>query len=200
MNELGSPRYSIIAIISFIFAFLFPPLGIVLGIIALNKIKKDSNLKGKGVSVAALSVGIFIIICFTLLYALLYMSSPMAMAPHNIKKFCRNVDDVEVDIKDICYKGNYLNVEYKVISDNNNITGISLVSYFISNNENTYNVEVSLNTPAIFSTHFGHGFEGEVIDSIEIFPFVSIETSDGGKITGPCPNPIETIDDILECP
>ncbi len=43
-NQIGD--YSLFAIVAFIFAFVFWPVGLVLGIIALDDIKKHPKLKG----------------------------------------------------------------------------------------------------------------------------------------------------------
>ncbi len=43
-NQVGD--YSLFAIVAFIFAFVFWPVGLVLGIIALDDIKKHPKLKG----------------------------------------------------------------------------------------------------------------------------------------------------------
>ncbi|MAF37128.1 hypothetical protein CL622_08510 [archaeon] len=63
------------AIFALIFAFLIPPLGIILGIVSLVKIKNDQSLTGKGLAIAGIIIGslitIFIIlqlIAVTLLF------------------------------------------------------------------------------------------------------------------------------------
>ena len=56
------------SILSIIFAFLIPLLGILFSIIALVKIKNESNLKGKGLAIAGLIVGgILLIPAFSIL-------------------------------------------------------------------------------------------------------------------------------------
>ncbi len=47
------------SILSIIFAFLFSPLGIIFGIVALVKIKRDPSLKGKVLAIVGLVVGGF---------------------------------------------------------------------------------------------------------------------------------------------
>jgi hypothetical protein len=42
--------YSLFSILAIIFAFVLFPLGIIFGIIALNEIKENPNLKGKGLA------------------------------------------------------------------------------------------------------------------------------------------------------
>jgi hypothetical protein len=49
-------RYNVLSIVGFIFAFLFPPVGFILGIIALSQIKK-TNEKGRGLAIAAIVLG-----------------------------------------------------------------------------------------------------------------------------------------------
>lgn len=51
-------KYNIWAILSLIFAFIFWPLGIVFGIIALMQIKKNPMFKGKGLAIAGLVISI----------------------------------------------------------------------------------------------------------------------------------------------
>lgn len=48
-------KYNTLAILSFVFSFLFFPAGFILGIIALSHIKK-SNEKGKGLAIAAIVI------------------------------------------------------------------------------------------------------------------------------------------------
>jgi hypothetical protein len=55
-NQQKSSDYNILSIIGFIFAFVFPPAGFVLGIIALSQIKR-TNEKGRGLAIAAIVLG-----------------------------------------------------------------------------------------------------------------------------------------------
>ncbi|MBU1204696.1 MAG: DUF4190 domain-containing protein [Nanoarchaeota archaeon] len=67
-NKMPLPREkssdtSILPILSLIFAFLFPIVGLILGIIALSKIKKDPSLKGRGLAIAGVIISsLFMII------------------------------------------------------------------------------------------------------------------------------------------
>jgi hypothetical protein len=48
-------EYNLLAILSFIFAFVFFPAGLVLGIVALTQIKKTKE-KGQGLAIASLVI------------------------------------------------------------------------------------------------------------------------------------------------
>ena len=64
---------SIWAILALVFAFVAPPLGIIFGIIALREIKKNPNLKGRGLAIAGIVIGsIFILIFISLIGFLAY--------------------------------------------------------------------------------------------------------------------------------
>jgi hypothetical protein len=52
----------IFSILALIFGFIFSIVGIIFGIIALYKIKRHDNLKGKGMAIAGIIIGIFITI------------------------------------------------------------------------------------------------------------------------------------------
>lgn len=67
-QSIHQQKMCIWSILSIIFAFLFPLLGIILGIVALIKIKENSNLKGKGLAIAGLTIGtLFLILSFVLI-------------------------------------------------------------------------------------------------------------------------------------
>ncbi len=51
-------KTNVLAILSLIFAFLFPPLGLIFGIIALVQISKDPFQKGKGLAIAGIIISI----------------------------------------------------------------------------------------------------------------------------------------------
>jgi hypothetical protein len=55
-QQQQSSEYNVLSIIGFIFAFVFPPVGFILGIIALSHIKK-TNEKGRGLAIAAIVLG-----------------------------------------------------------------------------------------------------------------------------------------------
>ncbi len=61
-------KYNTLSIIGFIFAFIFPPAGFILGIIALSQIKKEGE-KGKGLAIAAVTLGaaFFLLIFFLII-------------------------------------------------------------------------------------------------------------------------------------
>ena len=65
------------ALISFILSFLFPPLGLVFGIIALVQISKNERYKGKGFAIAGVIISSVILAVFLLMLAsvLVYLST-----------------------------------------------------------------------------------------------------------------------------
>ncbi len=67
---MGEKKYNTLAILAIIFAFLFPLAGIILGIIALNQIKKTGE-KGKGLAIAAIILPIVMIILVGIVWAII---------------------------------------------------------------------------------------------------------------------------------
>jgi hypothetical protein len=59
---------STLSAIALVCAFLFPPAGFILGIIALVEINKKSQLKGKGLAIAAIVISIIWPIFLLLLF------------------------------------------------------------------------------------------------------------------------------------
>jgi len=64
LPEKSSQKTSILAILSLIFAFLFPLAGLILGIIALSEIKKNPSIKGRGLAIAGIIISSFSIIIY----------------------------------------------------------------------------------------------------------------------------------------
>ena len=65
-----APHTNVMAILSIIFAFVFGPLGIIFGIIALSQIKKDPSATGKKLALAGIIIPIIGIIIAAILAAL----------------------------------------------------------------------------------------------------------------------------------
>jgi len=66
-----SKGYNLLSILSFIFAFVFFPAGLVLGIVALHQIKKTKE-RGEGLAIAAIvlaGLGFVMIILLAILWA-----------------------------------------------------------------------------------------------------------------------------------
>ena len=105
------------SILSIVCAFLFSPLGIVFGIVALVRIKRNPTLKGKGLAIAGIAIGVVLPLLFLLLMVLfgiiLGFSSNSAIEdtsssqPSNGDLFsdtiCENVGDCPDDM--ICFGG-----------------------------------------------------------------------------------------------
>lgn len=53
---------NVMAILSLIFAILFPPLGLTFGIIALVQIKNNPNQKGKGLAIAGTIISLVLLL------------------------------------------------------------------------------------------------------------------------------------------
>ncbi len=57
-NQGQQQKTSVLAILALIFAFIMPIVGLILGIIALIQINKNPNIKGKGISIAAIIISV----------------------------------------------------------------------------------------------------------------------------------------------
>ena len=102
---------SIWAILAIIFAFVFSPLGIIFGIVALREIKNNPNLKGRGLAIAGIVIGgIFILIIITaILLPLIYFGalSPDKQLPDkcilqsgiSCAAFKATADDITISIQ-----------------------------------------------------------------------------------------------------
>ncbi|MFP4567699.1 MAG: DUF4190 domain-containing protein [Candidatus Woesearchaeota archaeon] len=78
-----SEKTPTIAILAIIFAVILPIVGVILGIIALTKINKTPEKKGKGLAIAAIIVGgiLTLPILFALIGAFAYFG---ALSPSNV--------------------------------------------------------------------------------------------------------------------
>ena len=74
LPEKSSQKTSILAILSLIFAFLFPLVGLISGIIALSEIKKNPSIKGRGLAIAGIIISSF----FVLIYLVLLLIGGLA--------------------------------------------------------------------------------------------------------------------------
>ncbi len=81
LPEKSSQKTSVLAILSLIFAFLFFPLGLILGIIALSEIKKNPNLKGKGIAIAGIIISLIFIISLLFLLVIGYSAYSGFLTP-----------------------------------------------------------------------------------------------------------------------
>jgi len=72
LPEKSSQKTSILAILSLIFAFLFPLVGLILGIIALSEIKKNPSLKGRGLAIAGVIISSFFVLIYLILLLIGY--------------------------------------------------------------------------------------------------------------------------------
>jgi hypothetical protein len=59
------------SVLSLIFAFLFAPLGIVFGIIALSQIKANPKMRGKGMAIAGIVIGSILTVIIILIIGLI---------------------------------------------------------------------------------------------------------------------------------
>ena len=58
----ASKQTSILAIVALILSIIISPVGLILGIIALIRINKNSNLGGKGLAIASIIIGVILTI------------------------------------------------------------------------------------------------------------------------------------------
>jgi hypothetical protein len=98
VNQQQQTGYNVLSIIGFILAFLIPPVGFILGIIALSQIKK-SNEKGRGLAIAAIVIGVILFLFLILIIFIIGLSWIV------IKNVAENgSDEVEsvMDVRAIC--------------------------------------------------------------------------------------------------
>ncbi len=76
-----SGKTNTLAILSLIFAFLFPPIGLILGVIALSEVKKDTSLKGRGLAIAGIILSSFFIIIYSILFFINYSAISGYLSP-----------------------------------------------------------------------------------------------------------------------
>jgi len=65
----NTEKKNILPVLSLIFAFVFPIIGVILGIIALSEIKKNPNLKGRKLAIAGIVISCIFIIFNIIFYA-----------------------------------------------------------------------------------------------------------------------------------
>jgi uncharacterized membrane protein len=107
-------RYNILAIVSFVCAFLFPLIGLIISIIALVTIKDDE--KGKGFAIAGLTISIFFIL---IIIAIIIAFTALALGTLDITKINAEINHVMNDCDDgtcnITYNGS---ANIKILSNN----------------------------------------------------------------------------------
>ena len=112
---------SIWAILAIVFAFVFSPLGIIFGIVALREIKKNPNLKGRGLAIAGIVIGgIFTLVIIAAFLLLIYFGalSPDKQLPKCIltsgiscAAFKVTADDITIEIVN-----NYDNIDNIIVT------------------------------------------------------------------------------------
>ena len=71
-KDVKEKTLSGMAVAGFVFAFLFGPVGLVLSIIALHRIKKDSQLRGRSLALAGFILSIVFIVLPILLIIIIF--------------------------------------------------------------------------------------------------------------------------------
>ena len=71
-KEVKEKKLSAMAVTGFVFAFLFGPVGLVLSIIALHRIKKDSQLRGRSLALAGFILSIVFIVLPILILIIIF--------------------------------------------------------------------------------------------------------------------------------
>ena len=61
-SSVSQKHMSILAIVALILSIIISPVGLILGIIALIRINKNSNLGGKGLAIASIIIGVILTI------------------------------------------------------------------------------------------------------------------------------------------
>ncbi len=95
------------SIVALIFAFLGGLIGIILGIIALFKIKKNPNLRGKGMAITAIIISLPI----TFLWVYIQLLDPT--------NFLSEEAQVDIYCEDICLEEQNLDKSYFEINPDN---------------------------------------------------------------------------------
>lgn len=73
---MANNQTNVFAILSLIFAFVFTPLGLVFGIIALSQIKQDPRQEGHGLALAGVIISsIFIFLFIVMLFFMMAVFS-----------------------------------------------------------------------------------------------------------------------------
>lgn len=116
INQQQQSGYNVLSILGFIFAFLFPPVGFILGIIALSQIKK-TNEKGKGLAIAAIVFGA---IFFLLLILIVFVG----IAWIGIRNVVQNEDNLyggeeQLDLNSMCLNTEAVATKVESLADNN---------------------------------------------------------------------------------
>ena len=62
-NPKPAEKYNVFAILALVFAFVFTPLGLIFGFVALSKIKKTGE-KGKWMAWVGIIIGILVVVVF----------------------------------------------------------------------------------------------------------------------------------------
>ena len=71
-KEVNEKTLSSMAVVGFVFAFLFGPVGLILSLVALHRIKKDSQLRGRSLALAGFILSIIFIVLPILLLIIIF--------------------------------------------------------------------------------------------------------------------------------
>ncbi|MCP3683442.1 MAG: DUF4190 domain-containing protein [bacterium] len=107
---MTAAKYSTMAIIAVVFSLLFfvpllPLIGVILGIWSLVAISNKQGLHGKGIAIAAIIIGLFVVVCQLLLFLAVYdiagdLSSIMDKDPVESMNYC--LEQPIGDERDVC--------------------------------------------------------------------------------------------------
>ena len=121
-SQSSGGKTSVLAILALVFGIIIPIVGIILGIIALVKIKKDPNLKGKGLAIAGIVIGaVWIFLWFILILPMAYFGvlSPSSVMP------TRCIAEPGFYCEDYMVEGNTLTISF-INSRGKALEGVSL--------------------------------------------------------------------------
>lgn len=111
LKEKNKPRYCGWSIAALIFAFMGGWIGIILGIIALYKIKKNPNLSGKGIAITAIIISLPMMFFWLFIPNFFYYLDPIALLPEE--------SQMRIYCEDICLEEQNLQNSYVEINPGN---------------------------------------------------------------------------------
>jgi hypothetical protein len=155
VNQGQSSKYNVLSILGFIFAFIIPPVGFILGIVALVHINKTGE-KGKGLAIAAVVLGaiFFFILIFIVLVGIMWVvvksnvQDDSLLGSENFNSMCLSANVVATRVID---SGNgVFDVTLARQGGEDELGGVKLA--FTNNDESTsYVADVSGNIRALMS-------------------------------------------------
>jgi peptidyl-prolyl cis-trans isomerase B (cyclophilin B) len=159
LPEKSSQKTSVLAILSLIFAFIFCPIGLILGIIALSNIKKNPNIKGRGLAIAGIIISVVFMIIPLILIIIAYSAFSGYLSPASyLPSECRLPMDLSCNDFSIV-SGNPGSISLTI--ENKMGQGIMIRSVNITDNiNNKYECYIDLKTQSPGGPNTYQGLDG----------------------------------------